>query len=147
MKYSEARGGRTFVIRLEDGDILHEEIEKFARENKIRAAYLTAVGGVDKGSALIVGPEDGRAQTIKPLRHELKGVHEVSGTGTLFPDEDGEPVLHMHMACGREGSQVTGCVRAGVRVWHVLEIILVELENSSATRRFEPESGFKLLQP
>ncbi len=30
MKYSQARLGRIFVIRLEDGDIIHEELEKFA---------------------------------------------------------------------------------------------------------------------
>lgn len=30
MKYSEAKQGRIFVIRLEDGDVIHEEIEKFA---------------------------------------------------------------------------------------------------------------------
>jgi len=55
MKFSEAKAGRVFVIRLEDGDILHEEIERFAAENEIRAATLTAVGGVDAGSCLIVG--------------------------------------------------------------------------------------------
>ena len=28
MKYSEAKPGRIFIIRLEDGEIIHEEIEK-----------------------------------------------------------------------------------------------------------------------
>ena len=32
MKYSQAEQGRTFVIRLEDGDVLHEKIEQFARK-------------------------------------------------------------------------------------------------------------------
>jgi predicted DNA-binding protein with PD1-like motif len=32
MKYSEAKPGRIFVLRLEDGDILHESVETFARE-------------------------------------------------------------------------------------------------------------------
>ena len=36
MKYSQAKQGRTFIIRLEDGDIVHEEIEKFAREKSIK---------------------------------------------------------------------------------------------------------------
>ena len=31
MKYSEAKPGRIFVIRLEDGDIVHEAIESFAK--------------------------------------------------------------------------------------------------------------------
>ena len=38
MKYSEAKQGRVFIIRLEDGDILHESIEAFAREHSIKAA-------------------------------------------------------------------------------------------------------------
>ena len=37
MKYSQAKQGRIFVIRLEDGDIIHQEIEKFAREKSIKA--------------------------------------------------------------------------------------------------------------
>jgi predicted DNA-binding protein with PD1-like motif len=81
------------------------------------------------------------------MSHILDNVHEISGTGTIFPDEEGNPVLHMHAACGRKTSSITGCVRAGVKVWHVLEVILVELTGSNASRRLEPETGFKLLQP
>ena len=147
MKYSEARQGRIFVIRLEDGEIIHEEIERFAKEKSINAAFLTVVGGADKDSALIVGPEDGRAEKINPMRHVLDDVREVSGTGTLFPDDEGNPILHMHMACGRNDSTITGCVRAGVKVWQVLEVILVELTDTSAARRMDPATGFKLLQP
>ncbi len=44
----------------------------------------------------------------------LANVHEVAGVGTLFPDDEVNPVLHMYMACGRNGDTVTGCVRAGV---------------------------------
>jgi len=57
MKYSEAKSGRVFVLRLEDGDVLHESIEAFARARGIRAAALIALGGADKGSTLVVGPE------------------------------------------------------------------------------------------
>ncbi len=53
MKYSEIKPGRVFVMRLEDGDIIHEEIEKFAKERSISCAYLTALGGIDKDSKLI----------------------------------------------------------------------------------------------
>jgi predicted DNA-binding protein with PD1-like motif len=79
--------------------------------------------------------------------HELYDAHEITGTGTLFPDELGNPVLHLHMACGREENTVTGCIRNGVKVWHVMEVILVELLNRSATRIPDPETGFKLLVP
>jgi predicted DNA-binding protein with PD1-like motif len=40
MKYTEAVQGRIFVIRLEDGDVLHEEIERLAEEKNISAGML-----------------------------------------------------------------------------------------------------------
>ena len=147
MKYSEAKQGRSFVIRLEDGDIIHEEIEEFARVHSINAAAVIAIGGADVGSKLVVGPEQGRSKTITPMEHILSDVREIAGVGTIFPDKDHNPVLHMHIACGREESTVTGCVRRGVKVWHLLEIILFELVGSSACRRFDEQMGFELLEP
>ncbi|MGA1840054.1 MAG: PPC domain-containing DNA-binding protein, partial [bacterium] len=81
------------------------------------------------------------------MEHILKNVHEITGTGTLFPDEAGNPVLHMHMACGRKSSTVTGCVRKGVKVWFIMEVILFELIESTGVRAFDPETGFNLLEP
>ena len=147
MKYSEATQGRIFVIRLEDGDIVHESIEAFAVEKSIQSAALTIIGGADKQSRLVVGPEDGRAEKVVPMTHMLANVHEIAGTGTIFPDKDGKPVLHMHMACGRNNDTVTGCVRSGVKVWHVMEVVLFELINCSAKRSYDANTGFDLLVP
>lgn len=147
MKYSEAERGRVFVISLEDGDIIHEEIEKFAVEKSISCAYLTAVGGIDKDSDLVCGPEDGRADTIHPEIISITNVHEVTGTGTIFPDKNGQPSLHMHLACGRYETTITGCIRPGVKVWHILEIVMVELVNCSAKRLLDQTTGFNLLEP
>jgi len=147
MKYSEAKMGRVFVLRLTDGEILHEEVEKFAREHKLHAAAVLAVGGAAGSSRLVVGPEDADARPVNPLEHALAGVHEIAGVGTIFPDDAGNPILHMHAACGRKSSTVTGCVRAGVETWQVLEVILIELSGSSAVRRLDHPTGFKLLDP
>jgi predicted DNA-binding protein with PD1-like motif len=135
------------VIRLENGETVHEEIEKFAKEHAIKAASLVAVGGVDADSRLIVGPRDGETRPPSPMEHILGDVHEIAGTGTIFPDEEGIPILHMHMACGREDRTVTGCVRNGVKVWHILEVILFEVVGSTGKRVLEKETGFKLLHP
>ncbi len=147
MKYSEARPGRIFVIRLEDGEILHEAVEKFAVEKGIERAYLIAVGGAGEGSTLVVGPEDPDARPVPPLTRVLGGVHEIAGVGTIFPGEDGRPLLHIHLACGRDAGTVTGCGRTGVKVWQVAEVILVELTGTGARRKLDPETGFELLQP
>jgi len=147
MKYSEAKQGRVFVIRLEDGETVHEEIEKFAHDQSITAAVMIIVGGAAEGSRLVVGPEDGHERPIHPMEHILDNVHEIAGTGTLFPDDEGNPTLHMHMACGRHANTATGCIRSGVKVWQVMEVILFELTESTGERVFEPDLGFKLLEP
>jgi predicted DNA-binding protein with PD1-like motif len=147
MKYSQAEQGRIFIIRLEDGDIIHEEIEKFAFEKSIKAAAMIIIGGADKNSKLVVGPEDGRREPIVPMEQILDNVNEIVGTGTIFPNDKGDPVLHMHVACGRQASTVTGCVRKGVKTWHVLEVILFELVDTTAVRALDPVTGFELLRP
>lgn len=147
MKFSTARSGRIFVIRLEHGEVLHEALEEFAREHGVSCGALIAVGGADRGSRLVVGPEDGAARPVTPLELVLDNVHELAGTGTLFPDGAGNPVLHMHVACGRRADAVAGCVRRGVRVWQVLEVVLFELVGTDARRKPDPATGFELLEP
>ncbi len=148
MKFSEASMGRVFVIRLEHGEVIHECIERFAVENGISCAALILHGGGDDGSVLVTGPQDGSSSPpIAPQVSRLKGVHEVVGTGSLFPDEQGQPILHVHLACGRGESTVTGCIRTGVRAWHVVEVMLWELQDCRARRRPDAASGFQLLVP
>jgi len=133
------------VISLDNGDIVHQEIEQFARNQSIKAAALTVIGGADKGSRLVVGPEHGSKLPISPMEQILENVHEIVGAGTLFPDEEGNPVVHLHMACGRKSSTKTGCIRRGVKVWHTMEVILLELLESTAKRRLDPRTGFARL--
>ena len=147
MKYSESRLGRIFIVRLEDGEILHKIIEKFAEDKNIKSAFVAMLGGVDKGSTLVVGPKKGRSKPIKPVERILDEVHEASAVGTIFPDEKNNPVLHMHAACGRGGKTITGCVRSGVNIWHVGEVVIFELTGTESCRKKDPSTGFELLEP
>ena len=147
MKTSEARLGRIFVVRLEDGDVVHEAMESLARDQGVNAAAVILLGGADAQSRLVAGPENGRAETIVPMIHLLTNVHEAAGVGTIFPDATGNPVLHLHMTCGRKGDAVTGCARAGVKVWQVMEAVVLELTGTSARRLPDAATGFDLLTP
>jgi predicted DNA-binding protein with PD1-like motif len=147
MRYSEARPGRVFVIRLEQGEVVHEVLERFAADKGVRSAAVLMVGGADKGSRLVVGPEDGDALPVIPLGHVLSKVHEMAAVGTLFPDEAGRPSLHVHAALGLEGGATVGCIRRGVVVWLILEVIMLELTGTEARRVGDPATGFELLEP
>ena len=56
-------------------------------------------------------------------------------------------MLHLHIAAGRKDSTVTGCVRTGVKIWHIGEVILFELTDTPAIRKVDSRLGFKLLTP
>jgi predicted DNA-binding protein with PD1-like motif len=146
MRYTTAATGRVLVVRLEDGDIVHECIQEAARREGVSRAVVWLVGGADEGSRVVVGPATGRAAVIEPMEHVLDEAHELVGVGTIFPDEQGEPVLHLHAAFGREDHAHAGCVRLGVRTWGIGEAIILELTGSEAVRRPDPDTGFELLE-
>jgi predicted DNA-binding protein with PD1-like motif len=139
--------GRVLVLRLEDGEVLHECVERIAAERHMQRAVVMVLGGADRGSRLVVGPQDGRAADIVPVLTELAGESEIAGIGTLFPDDEGKPSLHMHASCGRGDSSVTGCVRAGVKTWLIQEVVMIELLGLGSKRVTDERSGFKLLEP
>ncbi len=146
MQYREGRLGRVFVLRLEEGERLNDTLESFAREQGVQRAMVIYLGGAGDGSRMVVGPEDPRAGTIVPMLFSLAGAQEVLAVGTLFPNEEGDPVLHMHAAAGREGRAHVGCTRAGVDVWLVGEAVLLEILSDAGQRRKDPATGFQLLQ-
>lgn len=146
MHYTEGTVGRVFVLRLEDGEVLNDTIESFARDHRVTRALVTYLGGSADGSKVVVGPDAGRSDGVVPLTHAMTGAREVLAVGTLVPDEADRPVLHMHAAAGREGGATVGCTRAGVTVWLVGEVVIQEIVGVDATRVTDPETGFGLLQ-
>ncbi len=144
MIVSQGAPGRIFVLRLGDGDTLPGSIETFAREHGVTRALCAALGGLGPGK-LVTGPEDGDVMPPTPMLHDIAAIHEAAAIGTLFPDANGAPKLHMHAALGREGKTATGCVRPGLDVWKILEVVVIELTGLDLVRKRDPETGFELL--
>jgi len=146
MQFTEAKLGRVFVLRLHDGDHLPNVLESFAAEKNVSSALCFLVGGAKENSRIVVGPKDGKAVPPEPMTTLLSGVHEVCGVGTIFKDEEGKPKLHMHASFGRNNKTVTGCVRMGVDVWRIGEVIVLELTSAKARRAKDKETGFEFLE-
>ena len=144
MQASQGTVGRVFTLRLEDGDRIPECIERFAAEQGVKAAFCSLVGGIDNGN-LVVGPEDGDAEALTPMLRTVRGAHEAVAVGALFSNTEGRPILHMHAALGRGESTITGCVRPGLDIWTVAEVILMELLDTDMVRKYDPNIGLELL--
>ncbi|OGO30882.1 MAG: DNA-binding protein [Chloroflexi bacterium RBG_16_56_11] len=145
MKATEGKIGRVFVVRLEDGDMVPECLERFAAEKKIKVGHVVLIGGIG-GGEVVAGPRKSDEMPPDPLRLPVDGAHEVVGVGIIAPDKDGRPGLHIHAALGRAGRTLTGCLRPGVRTWLVGEAIIYEITGTSARRLPDKASGFELME-
>ena len=146
MQFTEAKLGRVFVLRLHDGDRLPEVLESFATEKNVSTALCFFLGGAKEKSLVVVGPKDGSASPPEPMVTLLDGVHEACGVGTIFADEEGKPKLHMHVSFGRKQNTVTGCVRMGVGVWQIGEVVVLELTGAQARRVIDKKTNFEFLE-
>ena len=146
LNYTEASLARIFILRLHHGETLHEVIEEFANQKKIKSAMCFFLGGAQDKSKVVVGPKDSDVMPPEPMVTLLKGVHEACGIGTIFNDEEGKPKLHMHASFGRKDNAITGCVRMGVDVWQIGEVVILELAGGSAKRVKNKETGFEFLE-
>ena len=146
MDCTEAKLGRVFILRLYQGERIHEVVENFASQNHVHSALCFFLGGAENKSKVVVGPKGGKVFPPEPMVTLLKGVHEGCGVGTIFTDEQGKPKLHMHASFGRNNNTVTGCVRLGVDVWQIGEVVILELAGAPARRAKDKETGFDLLE-
>jgi predicted DNA-binding protein with PD1-like motif len=146
LDYTEAKLARAFILRLHQNERLHEVIENFAAQKQIKSALCFFLGGAEDKSKVVVGPKDGNALPPEPMVTLLRGVHEGCGVGTIFTNEDGKPVLHMHASFGRNDNAVTGCVRMGVDIWHIGEVVILELAGGTAKRAKNKQTGFEFLE-
>jgi len=147
VKYSQGTVGRVFVVRLEDGDRMPDAIEALALEKGVRRGICILIGGIAKGGRVVVGPQDEAVLPVVPTLCWLGGVHEIVGVGTLLPDEEHRPRLHMHAALGRGEDARAGCIRPGIEVWKLGEAVLLEIADNTARRRLDPEVGFQVMEP
>ena len=146
MRFTEGNLGRVFVLRLGDGDRLPEVLEEFAEKKNVASAVCFLLGGAKEKSKVVVGPKDGAVLPPEPMAVLLGGVHEVCGVGTIFKDEIGQPKLHMHASFGRNEKSVTGCVRLGVEIWRIGEVVMLEILGVEARRAIDKETGFEFLE-
>ncbi|NLE05997.1 MAG: DUF296 domain-containing protein [Crenarchaeota archaeon] len=146
MQFTEAKMGRIFVIRLHDADHLPDVLESFASKNKVNSALCFFVGGAKKDSKVVVGPKGSEELPVEPVVSMLTGISEMVGIGTIFTNEEGKPKLHMHAGFGRGEKATIGCVRKGVNVWLIGEVIMLEIMSASAKRVMDKNTGFELLE-
>ena len=76
MQVGEGRIGRVFVIRLENGDVVPDCLERFAAEKGVIQGSLILTGGIG-GGQIVVGPRKTEEMPPEPMLLPVEGAHEV----------------------------------------------------------------------
>ena len=142
MEYTQGTFGRVFVARLQDGESIYDAVHEIATKENIKSAAVLAVGGI-RSAKVVTGPQNTTGRIV-PHYEEFDDAREMVGVGTLFTQE-GKPSLHFHAGMGRQDKSLVGCPRAGMSVYLVLEVTIIELIGVEAERVMDPEFGVHLL--
>ncbi len=143
MNYQVGKPGRIVVARLDENEPVYESIENICSNESIDSAVFWVIGGV-KNVAVVTGPVDQDARPITVVTDKLDTVQEILGTGTLFPNGEDQPTVHMHASLGHGSHTVTGCPRVNLDSWLITEIIIQEITGVHA-KRLKNATGFELL--
>jgi len=120
------------------GDFL-EELEKFARENKIEAAEVQIIGFAD-GARFGYYDSDNEVYLEKVLEGKLE---VISAIGNLSM-KDGKHFAHIHIVLGDEKKQLYGGhLLAGTKII-VAETRIAVLEGNQLVRQLDPDTGLFL---
>jgi len=143
MRYTKGSISRIFVLKFEDDDIVLDELDAFARREKLKAATFVFLGALKKGH-IVTGP---KKPVIPPEPNwaRFKDGWEVMGIGTIFTNSRG-PQIHIHTSMGKKKKVITGCVRKDSKVFLVIEAIVFELKGVKATKAIDPKTGLNLLK-
>ncbi|MEO3780906.1 DUF296 domain-containing protein [Micromonospora sp. B11E3] len=131
--------GRVLVVVCDKGEEAVAAVGAALREQRVRAARVTAVGGFADAE---VGWFDRDRRDYRRIAVPEQ-VEVVSLLGDVA-EQDGEPALHVHAVLGRsDGSTLGGHLLRG-RVWPTLEVIVSEVAPELA-KRVDPETGLALI--
>ena len=131
---------RTFAVIGDPDDDAIEMLDKFAREQTLSAAQLTAVGAFSHAT---VGWFDRHA---KAYRHIDVGeqCEVLSLVGDIALDDHEVPVTHAHAVLGLSDGQVRGGHLLAGAVWPTLEVIIRETP-AHLRKTSRPDIGIALI--
>jgi predicted DNA-binding protein with PD1-like motif len=132
---------RTYAVILDTGDEAIATLARFANEEKLSAAQITAIGAF---SDAVLGYFDWERKEYcrNPVEEQ---VEVVSMVGDVALDEKGASALHVHAVLGRRDAMALGGHLLAAHVRPTLEAIVTESPRHLRKRK-DAESGLALIR-
>jgi uncharacterized protein len=134
-------GEKTFVLVFETGEEVAAGLLRFAKEEKLTGAHLTAIGAFERVTLgfFEVAKKD-YARIPIPGQVEL-----LSMVGNIALDDKGDPKLHAHVVVGKSDGTAHGGHLLDAHVRPTLEVVVVE-SSRQLRRTMRAEFGVALLE-
>lgn len=138
----QAHDQRTFAVVLETGDEAMACLQRFAEQERVFAAQVTAIGAFRHATVAFFDIE---SKTYE--KHKIAEQTEVlSLIGDISEDPKGKPMLHIHAVLGRRDVSTVGGHLVEAHVRPTLEVIVTE--QPAHLRRVHDENvGIALIRP
>ena len=135
----EKDGLRTFALIFEKNEEVKEPLLRFAAENGLAGAQVSAIGAFSEATLGYFSRETKSYRQIP-----VKGQVEVlSFTGNIV-EKNGKPMLHAHVVVGKADGTAEGGHFLQGRVWPTLEMIISEIP-VHLRRAYDEETGLALI--
>lgn len=135
----EFRNNHGTVLVLQRSEELIETLERYATEQQLTAAWLSALGG--SGSVTIAWYDIATKQYIDKTYSDAMEIANLTGNLAIV---DGKPFWHIHGTfAGNDYATVGGHIKS-LTIGLTCEILVTPLE-TPMTRRHDNETGLKLL--
>lgn len=120
-----------YAIRLQPGQDLRREIERFAKDNGLQAGFIaTCVGSLDRTTLRLANQQE----TSNFAGH----MEIVSLVGTLSPDG-----VHLHLSVAdKTGATLGGHLVEGCRIYTTAELVIGEAPDLQFHRVLDPQTTY-----
>ncbi len=133
--------GQNYLVRLEKGECLVENLTKFVAEKDIRGAWLNAIGGASWVELGFYQLEN----TQEYEWHRLEQSLEITGLQGNVAWHDGAPFLHIHGTFSDDQMLVFGGHVKELEVSGTCEVFIQVWAKDKLQRSRNEEVGLKLL--
>lgn len=132
--------GNQYVVRVDRGEEICEQLKAVAQKEKIKLAYLTGIGAAGKITA---GVFDTREKMFKG--HTWQGDLEIVSIGGNINTMDGETYTHFHISFSDEAGNVFGGHLTEAVISGTGELVLTEIDGI-VDRKYDEEIGLNLFK-
>ncbi len=89
---------------------------------------------------MVTGPEKPTVPPV-PVWNSVEEAHELLASGSILWEAD-RPIFHIHGALGNKDGVKIGCLREMVKAYLLIEAVIFEVEDITATRPWYEKGEF-----